>query len=401
MGTAATAAGAGSHGSGRGGVRKPHAAAEYWCAVRWVVAGVVGAVAFGATVVREVKGADGMHEWFTCYLLEQSLSLDNLFAFYALFKYFGVPPDARQRVLLYGYAGAVVFSGVVILTLGTTMRYLSPLLVLFVPILFYQAYATFFDDNEDNDGNDGEGIGEHSLAGNKVVRLARWLLPAGMMTADLRGSAFLVRESTAEGARWRATPLLLCLVCIELSDVVFSADSIPAIFAVTPDIFTLYTSNLMALVCMRSMYVLVATAVSDLPDLRRAVGCLLFFIGAKLGLEALASTGRVSALDGFEIPDRVALGAVASVLALGLLAAAIRHLAGRSVRPTLGKAAPSGVTDNRDDATLFPIDEGGPTDVELSKLLEDTLPRRGSHRSSPQGGDAHHRPRANTAPVGV
>jgi len=377
--------------SSQGDVHKPHSASEYRWALFTVGAGVACAGVFGGTVVRHFRGVEGMHAWFTCYLLEQSLSLDNLFAFYALFKYFGVPPHARQRVLLYGYVGAMVFSGAVILTLGTTMRYLSPLLVLFVPVLFYQAHATWNDDEDE-----GEDAG---LADNRVVQVARWLLPEGRMTAELHGPAFVVRDNAT--GQWRFTPLLLCLLCIEFSDIVFSADSVPAILAVTPDAFILYTSNLATLACMRSMYVLVATAVSDLPDLRRAVALLLAFIGAKLGLEALASTAWIPALVDFEVSNHVTLGTVASVLALGLLSAAARHLVGRGGTQSgeKGTAVSQDSFADGHDEGLYPLDEAGPSDMELAKLLEDTLTRRGSHRTSPNGCDEpDRRPRATSAP---
>lgn len=228
---------------------------------------VASAVAFGAGVWY-VEGVEKAQEYFAGYLLEQSLSIDNLFVFILVFSYFKTPVECQPKVLTWGIATAAVLR-LVLIVLGTELiQQFEPLLVLFAGILLYSSYKLVFgDDDEDED-----------LSDNAVVKFCRRLLP---VSDHYDGNNFFTMQ---EGVRV-ATPLLLSLAVIEISDVLFAVDSIPAVFGVTLDPFIVYSSNIFAIFSLRSLYSFVSTVMSEMRYLDKSVSVVLGFIGVKLLLE--------------------------------------------------------------------------------------------------------------------
>lgn len=216
-------------------------------------------------------GTSSAAEWYTCYLIEESLSLDNLFAFFLVFRFFKVPLESQNRVLLWGVVGAVVMRATMVGAGAVMVHSFHHVLLLFACVLLYQGYQIASGGDGDDD--------EEDLENNRVIKFARALIP---VSSEYRGSQFFVMQKGG----WKATPLMLVLVCIELSDVVFAIDSVPAAFGVTQKALVIYTANMFAIASLRSLYSVVAHAVDDLPYLQKAIGVVLCFIGLKMLLES-------------------------------------------------------------------------------------------------------------------
>ena len=293
---------------------------HYKQAITATVWSIVVTIVFGLGVVWPWKGSSATVDFATAFLVEKSLSVDNLFVFLMIFEYFKVPEAHTQRVLKWGILTALLLRGVMIgLGVAVVTRF-RPVLLLFALILIVSSYK-MLQPEEDSD-----------LADNPVMKIARRLVKA---TDNYDGDRFFTRE---RGVR-RATPMLVVLVCIELSDVVFAVDSIPAVvgisqardthhasnhhasnhhashatpltprllhdglppprpltpwaptsLATTPgrkqDPFVVYTSNCFALLALRSLYTLLAKSVQQLHYLRHAVALILGFVGVKMTLE--------------------------------------------------------------------------------------------------------------------
>ena len=227
---------------------------------------VLAAVVFGIGIY-VFRGRKASFEFFAGYLVEQSLSVDNLFVFLMLFNYFQVPLEYQGRVLTWGIVGAVGMRGVMIVAgVAAVQRFRSVILV-FAAILLVSAVKLFFESDETEE-----------LSNNLILRISKRVVGA---VDEYDGDKFF----TSIDGHTRATPLLLCLVCIELSDFVFAVDSIPAVIGVSQDLLIVYSSNIFAIMGLRSLYTLVARAVQDLPYLRPAVALVLAFIGLKMILE--------------------------------------------------------------------------------------------------------------------
>ena len=248
-------------------------------------------LAFGLGVVYPMKGRGGTMDFFTGFLVEKSLSVDNLFVFLMLFEYFKVPEAYQQRVLKWGIISALVLRGFMIaLGIGVIQRF-RPMLLLFAGFsssppgrcsrarpaappprrrraLLPRSPALPLAQPED----------DMDMADNPVMKIARKLVDA---TDTYDGDKFF---TTIQGVR-KATPMLVVLICIELSDVVFAIDSIPAVVGITQDPFIVYTSNAFALLALRSLYVLLSKSVQHLHYLRHAVALILGFVGVKMTLE--------------------------------------------------------------------------------------------------------------------
>jgi tellurite resistance protein TerC len=247
------------------------------------------------------------------YLLEQSLSVDNLFVFIAIFTSFAVRDSTQHRILYSGIIGAVVLRFVFI-GLGTTLLIagqLHPLMhsavyALFGVLVLFSAYqmtrALRADDGEIED-----------YTNHWSVRWTRKLLP---VHPRLDGARFF----THQDGRWKATPLFLCLVTVEASDLAFAFDSVPAVIAVTREPFLVYTSNIFAILGLRSLYFVLNAARRYLCHLEKAVVAILVFIGVKLLIDAFHA--QISALIGrpVEISPGHSLVIVLVMLAAGVLA---------------------------------------------------------------------------------
>lgn len=250
-------------------------------------------------VCRYTEGPEKAQEFFAGYLLEQSLSIDNLFVFVLVFKYFQTPVECQPKVLTYGIATAAVLRLVMILLGVELIQKFEPLLVVFALILLWSAYGLLVGGDDDDE----------DLSDNAVVKICRRLLPvsdhydgANFFTTPAAAAAAAAAAGAAAGngsgsssssngaviRSWGgrvATPLLLALAVVEISDVLFAVDSIPAVFGVTLDPFIIYSSNMFAIFSLRSLYSFVSTVMTELRYLDKAVALVLAFIGGKMLLE--------------------------------------------------------------------------------------------------------------------
>ncbi|KAK9289866.1 hypothetical protein L1049_008027 [Liquidambar formosana] len=258
--------------------------------IRTVVLCVCTAVAFGVGLGLK-DGVGKASEFFAGYLLEQSLSVDNLFVFVLIFKYFKVPIMYQSRVLSYGIAGAVIFRLSIILLGTATLQRFEAVNLLLAAILLYSSFKLFGDDEEDTD-----------LSNNFFVKTCQNFIP---VTPSYDGDRFI----TIQDGVWKATPLLLTVAVIELSDIAFAVDSIPAVFGVTRDPFVVFTSNFFAILGLRSLYTLISESMSDLEYLQPSIGVVLGFIGFKMILDFF----------GYHVSTEVSLGFVATTLSAGVL----------------------------------------------------------------------------------
>jgi tellurite resistance protein TerC len=223
---------------------------------------IVLALGFGLWITHRA-GTDKGLEFFTGYLIEYALSMDNIFLFVLIFSAFGIAPGSQHRVLFWGVIGALLMRGAMILAGTALLQRFEWVIYLFGAYILYAGAAMFFHQKKQDVEN------------QPVVRLARRFLP---LSRDATSRRFTVRES----GRLKVTVLFLVLIVIELTDLVFALDSIPAIFGVTTDPFIVYTSNICAILGLRSLYFLLARAVTSLVYLQAALGCVLLFIGAKM-----------------------------------------------------------------------------------------------------------------------
>jgi tellurite resistance protein TerC len=229
------------------------------------------ATGFGCWIMY-TAGKDKGLEFFTGYVIEYALSIDNIFIFVLLFTGFAVGAHQQHRLLFWGVIGALVMRGAMIGAGVVLLRTFEWVIYLFGAYILYAGIAMLFH-------KPGE---EVDVEKNKVVRLARRFLP---VSACDSGGRFIVREDS----RLKFTLLAVVLVSIELTDLVFALDSIPAIFGVTTDPFIVYTSNVCAILGLRSLYFLLAGAVKSLVYLHIGLACVLMFIGAKMVVGAFLS----------------------------------------------------------------------------------------------------------------
>ncbi|KAG0580622.1 hypothetical protein M758_4G190500 [Ceratodon purpureus] len=263
---------------------------EQDAAVRTVVFWVCAAVAFG-TLLFFNQGSGKASEFFAGYLLEQSLSVDNLFVFVVIFNYFKTPVDYQSRVLTYGIAGAVFFRAFMITLGAATLQQFEAINLFFASILLFSAYKLFVDSEDD----------EEDLSDNFIVNFCKRFIP---VTSTYDGNKFFTIQ---DGLR-KATPLLLTLAVVELSDVAFAVDSIPAVFGVTRDPLIVFSSNMFAILGLRSLYTLISGSMAELEYLQPCVAAVLGFIGSKMVAEYF----------GFHISTELSLGVVAMCLGLGV-----------------------------------------------------------------------------------
>jgi len=241
---------------------------DYGKEVRRTALWVASAGGF-AGIIAATKGVDSAVEFCSGYVLEQCLSVDNLFVFIVLFEYFKVTKDKQDRVLSYGITGAILLRGIFVAAGAATLQQFHQVLLVFAAILAFSSFKVLFagDDDEDED-----------ISENAVVKFAKNFLKT---TDQFDGEKFF---TMIDGIKY-ATPLFLCLVCVELSDVVFAFDSVPAVFGVTQDPFIVYTSNIFAIAGLRSLFGVLSNAISQLQYLEKAVGVILGIIAAKLAGE--------------------------------------------------------------------------------------------------------------------
>lgn len=212
----------------------------------------------------QVMGRDAGYEFFTGYLIEKSLSLDNIFVFALIFTHLAVPSQYQHRVLFWGILGALVMRAALIAAGATLISTVHWIVLLFGAFLIFTGIKMLLTINAKPD-----------LENNRFVLLARRLL---RITPDYRGEKFFVREG---GALW-ATPLFLALVLVEATDLVFALDSIPAIFAITKDPFIVYTSNVFAILGLRALYFALAGIIHRFHYLKYGLSLVLVVVGTKM-----------------------------------------------------------------------------------------------------------------------
>ena len=230
-------------------------------------------------------------EWTTVYLIERSLSLDNVFLFSLLLAYFLVPPDLRGRVILIGIGGALVLRAVAIAAGLALIEIVEAVVYVFGVLLLYVAYRAFRGAAEKADPS-----------ANPALRLVRRTVP---ITPDFRGRRLLIREAD----RLYGTPLLLVVVAIIVADIAFAVDSIPAAFAVTRDPLVIWSANAFALLGLGSLLALVDILVRRFRYLDETIALILAFVGIK-----------ILAADLVEISDLGSLAVIAALLAGGIIA---------------------------------------------------------------------------------
>ncbi|MFP1890304.1 TerC family protein [Lonsdalea quercina] len=266
-------------------------------AASWSIVWVTMAVLFNAgfwwylnsTMGREVADAQAL-AFFTGYLIEKALAVDNVFVWLMLFSYFAIPAQYQRRVLIFGVLGAIVLRTIMVFAGSWLVTQFQWLLYIFGAFLLFTGVKMAMAKEDD------------AAVGDKPV--VRWLRKHLRMTDTLQGERFFTRQN---GLLY-ATPLFLVLIMVEISDVIFAVDSIPAIFAVTTDPFIVLTSNLFAILGLRAMYFLLSGVAKKFSLLKYGLAVILIFIGVKMML-----------IDLFHIPVSLSLGIVAAILLVTIL----------------------------------------------------------------------------------
>jgi tellurite resistance protein TerC len=250
---------------------------------------VLVSLAFNGLVWR-IRGPHHALEFLTGYLIEYSLSMDNIFVFVLIFAHFRVPPLAQRRVLVWGIIGALVMRGIMIWGGIALVSRFHFVLYLFGVFLLITAARMLFKKRPERDFTEGW-----------VLRRCRRFLP---MTREFHAEHFHVQID----GHWMFTPLALTMIVIEVTDLIFAVDSIPAIFAITRDPFIVYTSNICAILGLRSLYFLLAGLMNRFVYLRTGLALVLGFVGLKMIVADL-----------FEIPRVLSLGVIALILGLTII----------------------------------------------------------------------------------
>lgn len=278
--------------------------ATVWVAV-WVGLALLFCVGIGIA-----RGRAAAIDFLTAYLIEESLSVDNIFVFLVIFSYFRVPPAYQHRILFWGILSAIAMRGGLIFAGTTLLGLFHWLTYLFGGFLVLTAIKIVRSSE----------AGYHPET-NPVLKLARRIFP---VTEGYEGQAFFVRR----GGRLLATPLLLVLVTVEWADLVFAVDSIPAVLGVTRDIFIVYTSNVFAILGLRAIFFALAGAVARLAYLHYGLGAVLAFVGTKMLLS-----------DVFHVPQLVSLAIVIGLLGITVVASLLVR---RQVKTELGAGTGTG-----------------------------------------------------------
>jgi tellurite resistance protein TerC len=259
--------------------------------ITWTVVWISLALFFNLGVWHYMGPQKGL-EFFTGYVIEKSLSVDNVFVFALLFSYFAVPPLYQHKVLFWGILGALIMRAIMIFLGAALIERFTWVIYLFGAFLILTGIKMIVKREE-----------EIHPERNPLVRWFKKLMP---VTSDYRGARFFVREN---GVRM-ATPLFVVLLLVEFSDLIFAVDSIPAIFAVTTDPFIVYTSNVFAILGLRSLYFALAGVMDKFHYLKIGLGAVLSFVGVKMLL------GHTP----YKIDTLISLGVIVTVLTAAVIA---------------------------------------------------------------------------------
>jgi len=268
-------------------------------AAAWSVVWVAFGIGFGV-LIWSLYGAEFGQQYFAGYLIEKSLSVDNVFVWAIIFSYFAVPREYQHRVLFLGVLGALVFRAIFIAAGSVIIASFSAILYVFAAFLIYTGYRMIRTRNEHLDPSR-----------SRALALFRRLIP---MTDAYHGQRLLIRR----GGVLLATPLLAVLVLVEVTDIVFAVDSIPAIFAVTDEPFLVFTANAFAILGLRAMYFLLADLMHRFIYLKFGLALVLIWVGIKMVLK----------VDLFYIPTTISLAVIITILTVSV---------GASLRATRGQ----------------------------------------------------------------
>jgi len=269
-------------------------------AITWTLVWISLSLAFNAVIYYfwDQMSPDSIYSnreaalaFFTGYLIEKSLSVDNIFVFILIFAFFGVPAAYQHRVLFWGILGALVMRGIFIAIGSALLKEFHWVIYIFGGFLIFTGIRMALDQKQ-------EVHPEH----NPVIKFFRKIMP---VSQNFEGGRFFIRSA----GQLMATPLFLVLLVVESTDLVFAVDSIPAIFAVTEDPFIVYTSNVFAILGLRALYFLLANVMDKFRYLKLGLSAVLTFIGIKMVIT-----------DFYKIPITVSLGVVVTILAISVLA---------------------------------------------------------------------------------
>ncbi|WP_342644225.1 TerC family protein [Rhodoligotrophos ferricapiens] len=257
------------------------------------------ALLFGAWVWY-ARGPEPGMQYYTGFFIEKALSIDNVFVISLIFSYFAIPPRYQYRALLWGIVAVIILRGLMIAGGAALVQEAYWVLYLFAAFLIFTGVKMFFAGDEPMD-----------IANNPVVRFISTHLP---VTRELHGQRFFMRVPDAKTGKLvlAATPLFLALVVINLADLVFAIDSVPAIFAITTDTFIVYTSNIMAILGLRALYFALAAMVHRFHYLKYALAMVLIFIGTKIFVADFV-------LGGGKFPPALSLGVTFALITAGIL----------------------------------------------------------------------------------
>ncbi len=265
-------------------------------ALGWSAVWIAMAMLFNIWIWKALGGQKGT-EFLTGYLIEKSLSVDNVFVFAVLFSFFGVPAQYQHKVLFWGIFGALVMRAVMIFSGAALIASFTWLIYFFAALLVLTGLKMIFGSHETINPEK-----------NIAIKLLRRLMP---VTKEYHGQKFFVRQA----GRLAATPLFAVLLCIEVTDLVFAVDSIPAIFAITQDTFIIYTSNVFAILGLRALYFALSGILPYFHFLKYGLGVILCFVGVKMSLAHSA----------WKIDTMISLAVVAAVLSLSVIASIIHR----------------------------------------------------------------------------
>ncbi len=258
-------------------------------AITWSLVWITLALVFNGWIYYSM-GEKPAVEFLTGYLVEKSLSVDNIFVFVLLFSFFKVPDEYRHRVLFWGVIGALILRAIFIAIGAVLIAKFHWIIYLFGIFLVFTGYKMFKKSAADMHPEENP--------------LVRWFIKRGKVTNEYHGKKFFVNIN----GKKLATPLFLCLLSIEFTDLVFAVDSIPAIFAITNDPFIVYTSNVFAILGLRSLYFALEGIITKFPYLRYGLAIILIFIGCKMLL-----------MDVYKMPIVISLGFIAITITLSVM----------------------------------------------------------------------------------
>lgn len=275
-------------------LNKHHGKVSMKEATLMVCAWVSLALLFGGAIWL-VEGPRHALEFYTGYVLEYSLSVDNMFVFIMIFGYFAIPHNLQPKALLWGIVGAVILRFMFIFLGVQLISLFSWTIYVFGALLIFTAAKMLLQKEDDN----------FDPSQSFILKLLRKVMP---IKTDYHGENFFVLEN---GKRM-ATPLLAAVMVIEMSDLIFAVDSIPAVLSITQDTFLVYSSNIFAIIGLRSLYFLLSGMAGKFPYLKYGISVILFFVGVKMLLSHF-----------FPIPIVASLGVIVGILALSVLASKI------------------------------------------------------------------------------